>query len=119
VRVEQCFPNCLPGKEPKIPLFPYLDKPLLKKTFTDQKTKRQLVVEGDSSSIANHLTKILAIFQGLFGIFHGISKYLNTYSTISRETLNDVPQNPGWKTLSQTMWNKGPIRFTRRLLQYC
>jgi hypothetical protein len=44
------------------------------KTFTDQKTKRQLVAHGDYFSTANHRTKIPATFRGIFGIFRGFQK---------------------------------------------
>jgi hypothetical protein len=68
------------------------------KTFAGQETERQLVADG--SSITNHLTKILAIFKVLFWIFHGISKYLNIYSTISGEILDDAAGNFGWEAVS-------------------
>jgi hypothetical protein len=44
-------------------------------------------VNRDYSSIANYHTKIPAIFQGIFGIFHGISKLLFIYFVVSLGTL--------------------------------
>jgi hypothetical protein len=72
------------------------------KTFTDQKTKKQLVAHGDYSCSANCRTKISAIFRGIFGIFRAISKFLCVYSTISRGTPNDYLRNTTWETLGYT-----------------
>jgi hypothetical protein len=41
------------------------------------------------------------VFRGIFGVFRGISSFLFVYSTISRGTPDNVPQNPGWETLPQ------------------
>jgi len=46
-----------------------------------------LVVHGNKSTTAKWWTKTAKIFQGIFGIFHGVSKWLRIYSTISRGTL--------------------------------
>ena len=50
-------------------------------------TKGQLVSHTDYSSTANCRVRIPATFQGIFGIFRGISKCLRIYSTISRVTV--------------------------------
>jgi hypothetical protein len=44
-----------------------------------------LVAHGDYSSIAHCQSKIPAIFQRIFHIFRGISKFMYIYSTIYRE----------------------------------
>jgi hypothetical protein len=44
-------------------------------------------MHGDYSSIANCHTKVPAIFKGMFGIFHGISKFLVSYFMVSHGTL--------------------------------
>jgi len=48
------------------------------------------------SSIANYQIKILAVFWWAFGISVGISTFLFTNSTFSREPPNDVLRNDGW-----------------------
>jgi hypothetical protein len=62
--------------------------------------QRSSISARDYSSNANCRTNIPAIFRGIFGIFHGISKFLFIYSTTHRGTPNDVLWNPGWETLA-------------------
>ena len=57
--------------------------------------------------------KIPAILRGIFESFRCISKILNTYSTISRGTPNDVMRNPDWETLHQAH----PHNFSHRFKQ--
>jgi hypothetical protein len=57
------------------------------KTSTDQQPKGKLVVHENKSTTANWWTKTAKLFQGKFGIFRGISKFLRICSTISRGTL--------------------------------
>jgi hypothetical protein len=59
---------------------------LSRPTFTGQKRMRQVVIQGDYSSIANW-TKIPVIFRVTAAIFHGISKCVTIYSKISHRTL--------------------------------
>jgi hypothetical protein len=83
-----------------------------------------LVAHGDYSSIANYQIKTLAIFRGIFGIFHGISKFLIIYSTIFRGTPDNVLRNPGWETLVEEVKNiKMEVDcdkvFTQKLVETC
>jgi hypothetical protein len=41
-------------------------------------------------------------FEKYLKIFPGMSKFVFIYSTISRETPNDVVRNPGWETLHKS-----------------
>jgi hypothetical protein len=45
-------------------------------TITGQKTKWQLVAQGDYASVANYRTRPLVMFRGLFVTFRSISKIL-------------------------------------------
>jgi hypothetical protein len=54
------------------------------------KRKMRLSEYGHYPSVANCWLRIPAIFGGM-------SKSFITYSTISRETPNNVPRNPGWE----------------------
>jgi hypothetical protein len=67
--------------------------------FTDDKTKWQLVGDGDNPSIANCRKNIPTIFRRIFGLFREMLTFLCVYSTISRGTPNDVPRNRGWEIL--------------------
>jgi hypothetical protein len=51
-----------------------MKKPLSTKTFTDLKTKRQLVAQKDYSSVANCRTKIPAKYRSIFVILRGVQK---------------------------------------------
>jgi len=57
-------------------------------------TKRQLVVQGDYSSIAKCRRKIPAIFRRMSGILRGTSEDVRIYSTFSCGTPTDVLRNP-------------------------
>jgi len=56
-------------------------------TLTGQELKGKLMVHGNKSNTANWWTKFAKVFQGIFGIFRGISKFLLVCSTDSRGTL--------------------------------
>jgi hypothetical protein len=49
---------------------------------------------------SNFRTEMSAKFRRIFGISHGISKFVFTFFTISRGTPNDILPNPGWETLA-------------------
>jgi hypothetical protein len=47
------------------------------------KPKRQMEANRNHSSIANCRTKMPVILREIFGILHGVSKFLSIYSSIS------------------------------------
>jgi hypothetical protein len=64
--------------------------------------KRQLAANGDYSSTAICQTNIPAIYQSIFGIFHGTSTFLFISSTISCGAPKYVLQNAGWEAPMQS-----------------
>jgi hypothetical protein len=59
---------------------------------------KERVAYGNYCSTVNRLTKIPAIFQGIFGIFHGILKCLCIYCTTSGGTSDYFLWKPDWET---------------------
>jgi len=89
VQSKAVFPNLFfhggtPGN------FSYPKENLSMKMFRGQNTKMQLVAHRDYSSIADCQTKTTFTFRRLFGIFHNISKFVRTYSTLLVEPLTEL-----------------------------
>jgi hypothetical protein len=69
--------------------------PKLELTATKQ---RRSLTHGDFFSTINFRTQIPAIFSEIFGNYCSTSTSMFNYSTISRETSEDLVRNPGCET---------------------
>jgi len=74
--------------------------------------KERVVAHWNYSSTVDRRTKIPMLFQGIFGICHGILKCLYIYCTISSGTSDYFLWKPEWET---PLYMKTHTRFCDRL----